>query len=95
MVACEFNGCGWSTNALSDGARACKEKFIFDSGATLISNPYILPPLYGCRFLGWNPTSNSEGGEGFVVREVRESHRMPLRRKRPNTNPSQNKLPRK
>ena len=44
MVVCEFNGCGWSADALSDGARACKETLIFDSGTTLISNPYILPP---------------------------------------------------
>ena len=24
----------------------------------------------GGKWLGWNPASNSEGGEGFVVREV-------------------------
>ena len=27
--------------------------------------------------LGWNPASNSEGGEGFVVREV-QGRRAPL-----------------
>ena len=24
----------------------------------------------GTSYVGWNPASNSEGGEGFVVREV-------------------------
>ena len=34
----------------------------------------------GAKGVGWNPASNSEGGEGFVVREV-QGRRAPLNTK--------------